>query len=129
MNPNLTISLVIPAYNEEESIHGFFARASPIMESVGYDYEFVFIDDGSRDNTASILTDLAASHSNVRFIKLSRNFGKEAALTAGLQYATGDAVIPMDCDLQDPPELISQMVAKWKEVAMAVSAAVLRLQP
>ena len=122
MNPNLTISLVIPAYNEEESIHGFFSRVTPIMESVGYDYEFVFVDDGSRDNTASILTDLAASHSNVRFIKLSRNFGKEAALTAGLQYATGDAVIPMDCDLQDPPELIPEMVTKWEEGFKVVHA-------
>lgn len=122
MNPNLTISLVIPAYNEEESIHGFFVRVNPIMEATGYDYEFVFVDDGSRDKTASILTDLASTHSNVRFVKLSRNFGKEAALTAGLNYATGDAVIPMDCDLQDPPELIPQMVAKWEEGFKVVHA-------
>ena len=122
MNTNKSISLVIPAYNEEESIWRFFARVCPIMEATGYDYEFVFVDDGSRDRTATILAELAATQCNVRFIKLSRNFGKEAALTAGLSYATGDAVIPMDCDLQDPPELIPQMVAKWEDGFKVVHA-------
>ena len=117
-----SISLVIPAYNEEESIVGFMNRVRPIMDATGYDYELVFVDDGSRDQTARILTDLAASHHNVRFVKLSRNFGKESALTAGLTYATGDAIIPMDCDLQDPPELIPEMIAKWEQGFKVVQA-------
>lgn len=115
MNANRpAISLVVPAYNEEASIAGFLERVLPIMENTGYAYEVVFVDDGSRDTTATILTNLAHNSPNLRFIKLSRNFGKEAALTAGLHYATGDAVIPMDCDLQDPPEIIPLMIAAWE---------------
>ena len=116
------ISLVIPAYNEEESIHGFLDRVLPIMETTGYPYELVFVDDGSRDQTAAILSALSETHSGIRFVKLSRNFGKEAALTAGLNYAQGDAIIPMDCDLQDPPELIPAMIAEWENGFKVVHA-------
>ena len=122
MSPPKKISLVIPAYNEEEAIHGFVERVMPIMRGTGYDFEMVFVDDGSSDRTASLLSALARYNEYVRFIKLSRNFGKEAALTAGLSYATGGAIIPMDCDLQDPPELIPRMIAKWEEGYKVVHA-------
>jgi len=122
MPPHKKISLVIPAYNEEESIHGFVERVMPIMACTGYDFEMVFVDDGSSDRTSFILSALAHDNDCVRFIKLSRNFGKEAALTAGLSYATGGAIIPMDCDLQDPPELIPHMIDKWEEGYKVVHA-------
>ena len=117
-----TLSIVIPAYNEEESIRGFVERVMPIMACTGYDFEMVFVDDGSSDRTPLILSALAHDNDYVRFIKLSRNFGKEAALTAGLSYATGGAIIPMDCDLQDPPELIPRMIDKWEEGYKVVHA-------
>jgi glycosyltransferase involved in cell wall biosynthesis len=78
-------------------------------------YEVIFVDDGSTDDTAARIADLRARHSEVRLIRFSRNFGKEAALTAGLHHASGEAVIPMDCDLQDPPEAVPEMIAKWRE--------------
>jgi glycosyltransferase involved in cell wall biosynthesis len=84
------------------------------VESTGFEYEIIFIDDGSHDATARILSDFAQRYPNIRVLMLSRNFGKEAAMTAGFAYSTGDAVIPMDCDLQDPPELIHQMIEKWR---------------
>ena len=122
MTADKTVSLVVPAYNEEESIQEFLSRILPIMENTGYDYEIVFVDDGSSDRTASIIDGLSRHYPCIRLIKLSRNFGKEAALTAGLTYASGDAVIPMDCDLQDPPELIPEMIDLWEEGFKVVHA-------
>lgn len=116
------ISLVIPAYNEAEAIPVFLARVTTIMEQTGHDFEMIFVDDGSRDATVPVLLALRDRFPQIRLVELSRNFGKEAALTAGLTYASGDAVIPMDCDLQDPPELIPEMIAKWQQGYQVVHA-------
>lgn len=101
-------------HNEEAVIDQFFRRVLPIADGVG-NYEVICVDDGSTDKTWSILKGFAATNPRIKLVKFSRNFGKESALTAGLDYATGDAVIPIDSDLQDPPELIPEMVKKWRE--------------
>jgi polyisoprenyl-phosphate glycosyltransferase len=122
------LSIVVPVYNEQESIAHFLDQARPYMAAalarigVGARAEFLFVDDGSRDATPDILALLAENHADVRFVRLSRNFGKEAALAAGLRHAIGDAVIPMDVDLQDPPELIVDMVGLWRDGAKVVNA-------
>lgn len=117
------ISLVVPFYNEEENIRAFAAAVLPVLDAIPEsEWEIICVDDGSRDQTLAGLLDLAAAEPRVRVIELSRNFGKEAALTAGLEAARGDAVIPMDADLQDPPGLISQMVTAWREGAEVVLA-------
>lgn len=102
-------------YNEEEVILQFFERVVPIVRGITSDYEIVCVNDGSTDRTWQLLH--AASHQNaqIKSVHLSRNFGKEVALTAGIDYTCGDAVIPLDADLQDPPELIPELVAKWRE--------------
>jgi polyisoprenyl-phosphate glycosyltransferase len=108
------ISLVIPFYNESNTVGAFFNRAIPVANKlVDYEFEFICVDDGSNDDTCKNL--LAVSDPRIKVIQFSRNFHKEAALTAGLDFASGDAVIPMDCDLQDPPELITEMLKKWSE--------------
>ena len=109
------ISLIIPVYNEEKSIKPFLSRVLPIVKESVRDYEIVFIDDGSMDNTLSNIIIEQQNNPQIRVINFSRNFGKEAALTAGLDYADGDAVIPMDVDLQDPPELLIEMLKKWQD--------------
>jgi glycosyltransferase involved in cell wall biosynthesis len=111
----VVLSLVVPAHNEAEALPHFFKRVLPILDHLGVPYEIVFVDDGSRDGTAEMVLAHRLSCPQVRLIKLSRNFGKEAALTAGLEHATGSAVIPIDADLQDPPELIPEMVRLWRE--------------
>jgi glycosyltransferase involved in cell wall biosynthesis len=116
------ISVITPFYNEEQVIHKFFSRLIPILNSLNHPYEIVCVNDGSNDATLSILIEYATHSSNVKVIDLSRNFGKEAALTAALSNSRGDAVIPMDCDLQDPPELIPKMVQLWNEGAEVVLA-------
>ena len=109
------ISLVIPVYNKEEAIPLFMEAIAPVLASEPYAFECVFVNDGSRDRTLDILLRLAANDPRVRIVDLSRNFGKENALAAGLQAATGAAAIPMDVDLQDPPQLISAFLRKWEE--------------
>lgn len=109
------ISLVVPMYNEAEMISLFFERISICMKKVSDDYEIVCIDDGSRDETWALLLAQQSKNIRIRAIALSRNYGKEIALTAGLDHASGSAIIPLDCDLQDPPELIEKMVEKWRE--------------
>jgi glycosyltransferase involved in cell wall biosynthesis len=109
------ISILCPCYNEEESLPIFFREITPVMESVGESFEFVCVNDGSCDGTLDVLLSFAKKDSRIRVVDLSRNFGKEAALTAAIDYASGDAMIPIDVDLQDPPELIPQMIAKWRE--------------
>jgi glycosyltransferase involved in cell wall biosynthesis len=109
------ISILCPCYNEEEALPIFFREIIPVMESLGEPFEFVCVNDGSRDATLDVLLSFAKKDSRVKIVDLSRNFGKEAALTAAIDFASGDAVIPIDVDLQDPPELISEMVAKWRE--------------
>lgn len=110
----MKLSIVVPCYNEEAALPVFLSTVTPIVQSTGLDYEIVFVDDGSRDATVATIIGLSCLYPQVRLVELSRNFGKEAAMTAGFTYATGDAIIPMDCDLQDPPELIPDMIEKWK---------------
>lgn len=110
-----TISIIVPMYNEEENIDMFYRRLVRILLEMGEPYEIVCVNDGSRDSTAAVLYTLHGKDPHVKVINLSRNFGKEIALTAGLDYCTGEAVIPIDADLQDPPELIPELVAKWRE--------------
>lgn len=109
------LSLVAPMHNEEAGLEAFFRRIDETVAPLGLDLEIVCIDDGSRDATFARLVERAASDPRVRLVGLSRNFGKEAALTAGLDAATGDLVVPIDADLQDPPELIAEFVALWEQ--------------
>jgi glycosyltransferase involved in cell wall biosynthesis len=108
------ISVAVPCFNEQHSIGPFMQAITPALESAGHEYEILFVDDGSSDDTLPMLVALAGSNPHVKVLALSRNFGKEAALTAALDFVSGDAVIPIDADLQDPVELIPQMVAKWE---------------
>ena len=101
----MEISIVIPCFNEEAAVPVFLSTVTPILRETGLSYELVFVDDGSHDGTVASLTALPADYPEIRVVELSRNFGKEAAMTAGFSYASGAAIIPMDCDLQDPPEL------------------------
>lgn len=115
-NETLKLSLVVPVFNEAESVELFIDRVSRVFEFYSaIDVEFVFINDGSTDHTLQKLLDYQLHDSRLKVIDLSRNFGKEAALTAGLEAALGDVVVPIDVDLQDPPELIPEMIAKWRE--------------
>ena len=116
------ISLVVPAYNEEEVLEDFHREVSEEIDRLPDDFEFVFVDDGSRDQTASIMRQLAARDPRVRAVLLSRNFGHEAAIEAGLRAAGGDAVIVMDADLQDGPEIIPRLIGAWREGADVVYA-------
>lgn len=109
------LSILVPMYNEAEVIPLFFETINKILAVTGMDYEIVCVNDGSRDNTLEQLTAWAAREPRIKVISFSRNFGKEAAMTAALDYASGDAVIPIDADLQDPPELINEMLRKWQE--------------
>ena len=111
----MTISVVIPCFNEEDSIPFFYSEMERIQIEMKKKFEYIFINDGSTDNTLSVLRRLNASNPNVHYLSFSRNFGKEAALYAGLQRATGDYVTVMDADLQDPPELLIETYAKIQE--------------
>lgn len=103
------ISLIIPCFNEQESLPIFYDEVCKVMKTIDVDYELLFIDDGSKDNTLSIVLDLAKKNKNVKYISFSRNFGKEAAMYAGLKAAKGDYVAVMDADMQDPPSLLPKM--------------------
>lgn len=113
------LSVVVPVLNEEAAVPAFLERTAPILQSVcaerlgGRRYEVLFVDDGSTDATAHIVLQAGGRDPSVKLVRLSRSFGKEAALAAGLAYAMGDAIIPMDVDLQDPPEIIPAMVEAW----------------
>lgn len=110
------ISIVAPMYNESQNIDCFYQKISEVMGALtAYDYEIICVNDGSTDNTLEKIELLAARDKRLKVIELSRNFGKEIALTAGIFEAKGDAVIPIDADLQDPPELIPQLIEKWQE--------------
>ena len=109
-------SVVIPAYNEQEVLHLSYSRLKKVMDTLG-DYELIFINDGSRDHTLNILKDMAQKDSAVKILSFSRNFGHQEAVSAGMSKAQGDAVIIIDCDLQDPPEVIPEMVEKWRSGA------------
>lgn len=114
------LSCVIPLYNEAETIQLSLDRLHAVLDPLGHSFELVFVDDGSKDNSAGLLISAAEKDATIRLVQLSRNFGKEAALTAGLDYARGDAVIIMDADLQDPPELIPEMLEHWQAGADVV---------
>ena len=111
------LSLVVPAFNEEEAMEQSFERTYRAMSSIGYPFEILYIDDGSRDRTWEIISRLAREHEEVKALRFSRNFGHQLAVTAGMDEAKGDAVIIMDADLQDPPEVIADMVKAWEQGA------------
>lgn len=112
---NPLVSIIVPVFNEQEAVEVFLNSTQDILLKTGARFELIFVDDGSTDYTVERLLEYAADDKRIRIVRLSRNFGKEAALTAGIDLARGDAVIPMDVDLQDPPELIGEFLAKWKE--------------
>ncbi|MFI5222134.1 MAG: glycosyltransferase family 2 protein [Bacteroidia bacterium] len=109
------VSIVIPAYNESINIPIIAGRIQDVFRSLDYQYEIIFINDGSRDNSQEVLVQLQHSNPQIHYIELSRNFGHQNALKAGLDLANGDCVISMDCDLQHPPELILEFLKKWEE--------------
>ncbi len=115
MTTDPLLSIVIPMYNEEAGMTLLFNTLSPVLDSITDDWEIVCVNDGSKDGTLEGLRAWNAKEPRIKLISLSRNFGKEAALTAGLHHAWGKAVVPFDADLQDPPELIPQMMEKWRE--------------
>ena len=114
------LSLIVPVFNEEENIETFLKTVSCELDKIAYNLEIIFIDDGSADKTFERIKFLISDFPCVRVIKFSRNFGKEAALTAGLDFAKGDAIIPIDVDLQDPPSVIIEFIQKWEEGAKTV---------
>ncbi len=117
------VSVLVPCYNESEAIQHFYSGITAIFDAVPQmRFEVVFVDDGSRDDTLEKLAAIAARDSRFRVVELSRNFGKEAALTAAIDHARGDAIIPIDVDLQDPPEVIHQLLAEWQRGAEVVLA-------
>lgn len=117
------ISLIIPCYNEEAVLPNFWGRIQSALSAISdCQFEFIFINDGSSDGTQEMLSAYAKNDVRVRVVEFSRNFGKEAALSAGIDCALGDAVIPIDADLQDPPELMVDMVRLWREGAQVVAA-------
>lgn len=116
MNGEKIVSVIVPVYNESEVIEAFYARLLPVMESLtGYRYEIIFVDDGSRDDSIEKLSHFARGNPNVKILKFSRNFGHQIAITAGIDEAKGDAIVVIDADLQDPPEVIRDFVQKWEE--------------
>lgn len=123
MNDNTLISIIVPAYNEQDNITRCYEAVNSIMTSTNVNYELIFIDDGSKDLTYTNMVKASIQSPNVRGLSFSRNFGKEAAIFAGLEAAKGDAAIVMDCDLQHPPTLIPKMIDEWNagyEVVEAV---------
>jgi glycosyltransferase involved in cell wall biosynthesis len=114
------LSIVVPVYNERAVLPLCQARLRDVLDTLGLPYELVFVDDGSTDESAIYLAALAYKTQSIKLVRLSRNFGKEAAMTAGLEQSSGAAVIVIDADLQDPPELIPQMIAAWRAGADVV---------
>jgi polyisoprenyl-phosphate glycosyltransferase len=111
----MLLSIVLPVYNEQEVLPALFETLPPVLARIDCEYELIFIDDGSRDTTRSILNAAAQQDSRIKVLGFSRNFGQQAAITAGLDFANGDAVVVMDADLQDPPELLVTMVEQFKQ--------------
>jgi glycosyltransferase involved in cell wall biosynthesis len=110
------ITIIIPAYNEEKSLPSLFERLENLVKTNhGYNFEFLFINDGSKDKTLSILQQISASNPHISYLNFSRNFGKEIAVAAGIDHADGDAVVIMDADGQEPPELIPEMIKWWEQ--------------
>ena len=114
-NAPVEVSVVAPMHNEEKNIDFFFENLFPVLDKLELSYEIICVDDGSSDATLAKLLTYRRKNSRIKIMSLSRNFGKDIALSAGLDHAAGNAVIPIDSDLQDPPELIAQMIQKWRE--------------
>jgi len=112
---NIKFSVVVPVFNEEKTVKTFYNTIIPVMEQTKEEFEIIYVNDGSRDNTETLLTELATLDKRVKVINFSRNFGQQAALLCGFKNASGQAVIDIDVDLQDPPEVILEMIEKWKE--------------
>jgi glycosyltransferase involved in cell wall biosynthesis len=112
---DVELSVVVPVYNEEQNLDYLFERLISVLNRLNMTYEIVCVNDGSKDNTIERLIEHHQQNPAIKVVNLSRNYGKEIALSAGLDYTTGDAVVPIDADLQDPPELIAELVAKWRE--------------
>ena len=123
MAENKTLSLLVPMYNESEALDAFFTELNTVLSQLtNIDYEIICVNDGSSDTTLEKLQAFAISDDRIKIVSFSRNFGKEPAMTAAIDYATGDAVIPIDADLQDPPEIILEMVKLWQEGFDVVNA-------
>jgi glycosyltransferase involved in cell wall biosynthesis len=118
----MLLSLVIPVFDEEEALPHLLGKIQPILDSMDFEHEIIFINDGSRDASGSMLAELAKADARVKVLGFSRNFGHQAAITAGLDFASGDAVVVMDADLQDPPELLPEMVRLYLQGFDVVSA-------
>jgi dolichol-phosphate mannosyltransferase len=118
----MRLSVVIPVFNEEEALTPLLDALRPVLTQLDCDHEIVFVDDGSQDGTRALLQAAATADSRVKVLTFSRNFGHQAAITAGLDFASGDAVVVMDADLQDPPELLPEMVARFEQGFDVVSA-------
>jgi len=114
LNNKVELSIVCPVCNEQENIDRFISRLKAVLIKLNMLFEIIFINDGSNDDTLQKLKNAKKSTSQIRVINLSRNFGKEAALTAGLDYANGEIIIPIDSDLQDPPEIIPELISEWR---------------
>ncbi len=111
---NVRLDLIIPVFNEEKNIATFYQAVSAVLKSLVCQSQLIFINDGSKDKTLEKLSDLAVQHDDITVINFTRNFGKEAAITAGLEYSTADICIPIDADLQHPPEVIIDLLAQWQ---------------
>jgi len=109
------ISIVCPVYNEKPMLLLFLDTLLPVLKQLHHSYEILFVDDGSRDGTYELLINAREKYDHIRIVRLSRNFGKEAAVTAGLDHSRGEAIIPMDVDLQDPPSLIPEFIRQWEK--------------
>jgi dolichol-phosphate mannosyltransferase len=114
-NASLLLSVIVPCFNEAEVIEHTHQRLSAALQAITPDFEIIYVDDGSRDATPELLRDIQVSSPHAKLIRLSRNFGHQIAVSAGLEYARGQAVVLIDADLQDPPEVIAQMMEKWRE--------------
>lgn len=111
----MKLSVVVPCYNEELSVERFYQEATAVFSGQAFDYELIFVDDGSSDNTLLKLGELAKADAKVKVLSFSRNFGQQAAIICGFRASTGDAVVEMDCDLQDPVEVVLEMVKRFEE--------------
>ena len=118
----MDITIIVPIFNEEDNIHLLESRLTAVAETMGVSYELLFVNDGSRDNSITLIKELAQKNSRIKFIDFSRNFGHQVAVTAGMDAAKGKAVVIIDADLQDPPELISELYDKMKEGFQVVYA-------
>lgn len=117
---NFLLSIIIPVFNEEKSIDPLLKRLLSIVKN--YNYEIIFVNDGSKDNTPNVIKEKTSKNKNLKLISFQRNFGHQMALSAGYQFAKGDCIVTIDSDLQDPPEIITQMIEKWKKGTKIVYA-------